>query len=820
MLASLLYDLRYAVRLIRRRPGSALVTIATMALGIGASTILFSLSWNVLARPLPWPDAARLVRVSETRAGSTRRLPPILTNGTYLAWRDSATTIEEAAGWSQRTMTVATAGSGEPRRSRIVLATPSAFRLMRAQPLVGTVFGDNQASENVAVISHGMWQQDFGGAGDVVGRSLVLDGRPHSIVAVMPPSFAFPDRETRVWIPLLVRPVVGPDGTSRFISLFSAMARLKPGFTPAQAAQEATARAGSAPDPGMTAIALFGSRGAVDVKAVPVLEAMTADVRDGLMVLLAAVGLLLLTATANITSVQLARASSRRREIAVRAALGASGGRLARQMLMESAAIGLIGGLFGVLFAIALQRTLPSVLPPDFPRVGELALDWRVFAFAFALSLTASLAFGLLPAVQAWRVNLVSGLSEGGASAAGAFGRTRTTRIRTVIMAVQVAVACVLIVGASLLIRSFNAMIAFDRGFDTSNILTARVPTPDAAFTPRRRAELVTSILQRLNARPDVVAASMTTVLPFGGADALMGFQLPPPRGASDQPRQVQTAVRTVTPEYFRAIGMRVVEGRGFAATDSTTSAPIVMVNREFARRYFANAAVGNRMRLSLREPAVDWEIAGVVDDARTRSVLDPPQPEMFVCLCQLPDGLVAADPIMVVRTRTDPPEFAPALRQVIRELEPTVALDSMLTMDERLIGSLARPRLYAVVLGGFAAFALIIAGVGLFGVLSYSVAQRAREIGVRTALGARPANIIGLVVREGLIVTVAGTATGLAASFLLARSISAFLFGIVPHDWLTFTAVPALLLAVAALACAVPAHRASRLDPLQVLKA
>jgi predicted permease len=807
--------------MLRRHPGSAAVAITTMALGIGAATVLFSVAWNVLARPLPWPDADRLVRIIETRQGSTRRLPPITTNGTYLAWRDAASTIEEIGGWSPRTMTVAVGGDGEPRRSRIVMMTASTFHLMRAAPLAGRLFVEaDESAPNVAVISYGMWRQEFGGRSDAVGRTIRLDGNEYSVAGVMPQSFVFPDRETRVWIPFRVRPVIGEDGNSRFISLFSAIARLKPGVTASQAAQEATTRARTAPDPGLTAVAVFGSRGSVDVAAVPVVEAMTADVRNGIIVLVAAVVLLLLTATANIASVQLARAAARRRDIAVRAALGASGRRLASLMLMESAVIGVLGGLLGLGLAITLQQALPTVLPPDFPRVADIGLDWRILAFAVVISLITSLAFGLLPALQAQRVNLLHALAEGGGSTAGAYVRTNTARIRAAIMGVQVAIACVLIVGASLLIRSFIAMLNFDRGFDTANILTVRIPLPDGSFSPQRRAQVVDRVLERLRDVPDVVSAAMSTVLPFGDADLLMGLRLPPPRGSGDEPRQVQTALRTVTADYFKTLGMRVAEGRSFASSDSTASTPIVVVNREFVRRYFDNKALGTKLPLLLHDSRTEWEIAGVVEDARTRSVLERPQPELFACLCQLPGGLVGADPLIVVRTRTEPGSFAPALHQLIRDVDPSIALDAILTMDQRLMGNLSRPRLYAIVLAGFAAFALLIAGVGLFGVLSYSVAQRAREIGVRSALGARPVDIISLVVREGLIVTVAGVVVGLIVSAVLARTMSAFLFGIVPHDRVTFAAVPILLLAVAAVACAMPARRASRLDPLEVLRA
>jgi predicted permease len=815
---TLLQDARYAGRILRRKPGSALVAVLTIALGIGATTILFSVVWNVLRKPLPWPEADRLVRVIETRQGATRRLPPILTNGSYLAWRDSATTIEGIAGWQNRDMTIA--AGGDPQRSRVVVMTASAFRLLQAQPAIGSLFSEqDEAAGDVAVISHGLWQRQFAGHPSAVGGKLLLDGRPYTIVGVMPASFVFPDRDARVWVPLRVRPVV--DGQSRLISLFNGIARLKPGITPAQAEQEATTAARNGADPGMTAIAVFGSRGASNIAVVPVIDAMTADVRPALIVLLAAVALLLLTATANIASVQLARATSRRREMAVRSALGAGGARLARQMLVESAVVGILGGALGLALAAGAHRLLPSVLPADFPRVSDVTLDWRVLIFAAAVSIVSSIAFGLLPALQAGRVNVVRGLAEDGNAPAG-YGRTATGRLRSVIMAGQVAIACVLLIGASLLIRSFNEMMQVDRGYDTSNILTARMPMPDALFTSPRRVDLVSSILARLGARADVTAAAFTTVLPLGTSDALMGFMMPPRRGDGGPPVQAQAAVRTISADYFRAIGMRIGEGRGFTASDTTASQPIVVVNRAFVKKYVDGSALGMRLPLGFQRQhggdGVQWEIAGVVEDARSRSVLDAPQPEMFVCVCQIASG-IQSDPILVVRTNSDPVAFIGTLRETVREHEPTIALDAIMTMDQRLLGSLARPRLYAIVLGWFAAFALAIAAVGLFGVLSYTVAQRSRELSVRTALGARPSDIVRLVLRDGMIVTAAGLAVGLGAAFALARSVSTFLFGIQPHDVLTFAAVPAVLIVVAAIACVVPARRAASVDPLQVLK-
>jgi len=816
-LVGVAHDLKYAVRLLRRRPGATLVTMLTMALGIGATTVLFSVAWGVLGKPLPWPDADRLVRLAEMRQGSTRRLPPILTNGTYLAWRDSHAAIGEIGGWSPSTVTVTHAG--DPQRIRIAAVTPSMFGLLGAKPAIGAVFATDTAESEI-VLSHALWRQLFGGSPAALGATLRVDGEARTVVAVMPRDFTFPDREARAWVPLRVRPVIGENPETRHISLFSAMARLEPGVTPAQAAAEGSARGRGAPDPGLTAIAVFGSRGPVDVTAVPVLDAMTRDVREPLIVFLVAVGLLLATATANVASVQLARSATRRREIAIRSALGAGAGRLARQLLIENVLLGLMGGLVGLLGATWLHRALPSLLPADFPRAGDVALDLRVMAFAVGVSVVSSVAFGLAPALQARRINLVEALTEDGLAPVGGSTRTGTARARALIMAGQVAVASVLLIGASLLIRSFVAMWNVDRGYDVTNVLTASLPLPNASFTPARRAQVIAGVLDRLHATPGVTRAAFTTVLPLTTMDQLLAFRLPP-SGRTGDPVQVQTSRRIVSPLYFASLGMRVVEGRGFADTDTRTSLPVVVINRAFARRYLDNAALGRRLPAGLDDARIEqpWEVVGVVDDVRMRNLSDVPQPEIFVSFAQLTSGLYATDPTIVVRTTGDAAAFVPRLRDIVRQQDPSIALDSVATMEQRLLGNLARPRLYAIMLGGFAVFALAIAAVGLFGVLSYTVAQRSREIAVRSALGARPLDIVLLVVGQGLAITGIGLVAGVAAAMILTRSISTFLYGVTVHDRVTFAAVPLLLLVVAAVACLVPARRAAKLDPLRVLK-
>ena len=818
-LVGLVQDARYGLRLLAQRPGGTLVAVITMALGIAATTVLFSVAWSVLFKPLPLPDADRLVRVSETRQGSTRGLPPILTNGTYLAWRDAPATIESLGAWAPGTVTLT--GAGDPQRLRVVSITPSVFELLRTRPEIGSPFTEGPASpggDTAIILSHTLWRQRFGGTPDVLGRTIHVDGEPRTVVGVMPREFNFPDPDVRAWTPLRVHPVVGDNG-SRYISLFSAMARLKPGATPAQAAAEATARARSAPDPGLTAIAIFGSRGPVDVSAVPALELMTGEVRQPLMVFLAAVALLLATATANIASVQLARSTTRRREIAIRSALGAGSGRLARQLLIENLLLGLVGGAAGLAAAAWLHRILPSILPADFPRVSEISLDFRVMAFALAVTVMASIAFGLLPALHVRRVNLVEALTEDSQAPVGGSARTRTARARALIMAGQVAVASVLLIGASLLIRSFVAMLNADRGYDVANVLTARLPLPPSSYTGVRRAGLVDSVLARLRATPGVTGAAMTTVLPLGSSESRLAFTMPgPDRNA--EPRQIQAGMRVISPDYFSALGMRLAEGRTLAAADTKTSLPVIVVNRSFVQRYLDGPPLGRRIPAGLDTDKNDWEIVGVVDDVRMRGVTDPPLPEIFVSYAQISAGITSSDPTLVVRTAGDPTGLVQPLRDIVRIEDGSLALDSIVTMEQKLLGNLARPRLYAIMLGGFAAVALAIAAVGLFGVLSYSVAQRSREIAVRSALGARQWDIVALVLRQGLLITGVGLVAGIGAAIALTRWMASFLYGVTVHDRLTFVAVPILLLIVAAAACFVPARRAARLDPLKVLKA
>jgi len=811
-------DVRYGVRLLRRQPGISGLAILTAALGIGATTTLASVAYGVLARPLPFPHADRLVRVIETRNDTTRLLPPILTNGPYVAWRDTPTTIDHLAAFAAQTVTVD--GGQDPLRVRGLAATASLFRVLDARPAHGTFFSEADEAPGragVVVLSDGLWRERFGGRPDAVGQIISLDGKPHTIVGVAAPDFAFPDREHRFWVPFHVPPVVTTNGNTS-ISLFGSIARLAPGATTAQASAEATSRAGALPALGMVGVAVFGTRSAPVVNVVPLVDFMTGEVRPALLVLLAGVALLFATAVGNLSSMQLARVTARRRELAIRAAMGASRGRLARQLLIEGAIIGLAGGLAGLALAAGLHAALPTLLPADFPRLTDVHLDLRLIGAALGIALVAGVGVGVFPALHAQRVGLTEVLVEEGQAPVGIGFRSPSAIARSAIVAAQVAAAALLLVGAGLFGRSFVARWHIDRGYEPANLLTARLPMPDHAFTGATRAAALADLLTRLESLPGVVQAGFSTVLPLSPYDALMGFRLPPRDGAGE-PVDAQASGRTVSPGYFQALGVRLASGRLLSDADTRSSKPVVVVNRSFVRAYLSGDGVGARLPLGMDDGAAEWEVVGVIEDVQPRVGGEPPRPEIFVSYRQRAGGLEFDEPIAVVRTADDPAPVAASLRAIARQVHPAMAVESILTMEDRLSAGLAQPRLYAVLIGAFAALAVTIAAVGLFGVLSHTVARRTREIGVRAALGATPGRIVGLVLRQSLGISVIGLVTGLAGAALATPAISSLLYGVRALDPPTFAVVGIGVAVVAAVAAFVPARRAARIDPLTALK-
>ena len=819
-------DLRLTVRALARAPGFSLITVLLLAIGIGATTTLFSLAYGVLLKPLAWPDAGRLVRLQETRGGAPGRIPWTITNTTYHAWTEESATIAALGGWTRARPALMTVGANAPERVRVLAATPGLFRALDVGPLAGRWLDERDAAgpgaPGAIVIGYRLWQRRFGGRLDAIGTTLRLEGSAATVVGVMPRDFAFPDRETDAWSLLNVARV-DPGANTISGMIFNAMARLRPGTTAEQASAEGTARGRAAPSLGGAGLALFGNGGEIALRAAPLQDALTADVRPPLLMLLAAVGLLFATAIASVVVLQSARAVKRRREMAVRAAIGAGGGRLTMFWVLESVVLGVVGGGAGLVVAAAFHRLLPIVLPADFPRVDDVALNLRVAMFAIGLALAAGVVCGLVPAWQSHLRSLTAPLRSDGFAWRAGGTRARGVRLRALMMAGQVAAACLLLVSAGLLARSVSALVAADRGFDPHNVLTAHGTTEGRPFAAQ--APALERAQDRIRALPGVTHVAIGNALPFITFGGMSSTALPSPTSPGTTV-PAQTLTRIVSPEYFDAMGLRLMAGRALARTDTATSRPAVVVNRTFAAQYLGPTPVGTVLPVGFGSRK-DWEVVGVVEDLRQSGLrgvqlpfgglTDPAQPEMFFTYRQWDSNV--SEIVYVVRSTSDPAALAPAVRTVLREEAPTLLVESVLTMEDRLMDSLARPRTYAMLVAGFAFFAAAVALVGLFGVLSHMAAQRTREIGVRSALGARPRDILGLVTREAAGITIAGLACGLAGAWVFSRTLSTLLYGVGTHDALTYVAVPVGLLVAAAAACALPAARAARVSPVVALR-
>jgi len=810
-------DIRYALCVLRRAPGPTAASALTIAIGVAAVTVMASVVWGVLLRPLPWPDASRLVRVYESRRGGAStfgQFGSIVTNGTYLAWQQAPSTIDAIGAWSSGEMTLS--GTEQARRLRTAAISPSLFAVLRVAPQIGRAFHEAEAlpgSPGAVLISQAFWQQQLGGQPEVIGRVLRLDGEPFTIVGVMRPDFAFPDRETTLWLPMHVPPTVTPGSKDGTLRMFSALARLKAGVSIEQASAEARARAQSAPQEAALAMAVFGSSGPAQITLVPVLDDATRQVRPALLVLLAAVCLLLLAASGNVANVQLARAISRRREFAIRCSLGADRNRVAWQLVLEAALVGVAGGVAGLVVAAGVIAVLPDVLPADFPRVEHIHLDLVPAMVALAASLLAGAAAGVLPALLARRLVVSDALADDNRAPTGAGRRSASSRTRGTVMAAQVAVATVLLVGAGLLTQGFLALLRIDRGFETTRVLTAALPVSGKSPEARRRA-VVEAVVERIATVPGVLAAGYTGILPLTGSESIRAFDINHP-GAQARVT-ARAGFRAVSVGYFRALGMRLVDGRFFGPADTETSGPVAVVNRAFARTYLDDTPLGEVVPVGTDERP-DWTVIGVVEDIRTADG-SRAGPEVFVLTRQW-GALDGGDQMVTVRTAGDPLDLVSVMRGIVRDIDPALALGEVTTMEGRVLELLARPRLYSVLLAGFAASALGIAAVGLFGVLSFSVAQRSRELAVRSALGATPASLVGLVLRQGLTVTALGLAAGLPSSFLIAQSLSRWLYGVDAAEPVAYVAAGVCLVLLATTASLAPALRAGRLDPMVALK-
>ena len=818
---TLRHDIRQTIRMMIANKAFTAAALLTLALGIGANAAVFSMVYGVLLRPLPYAEPERIVRVSEYHPGANAPLTAaFISNFTVDAWLPSSKTLEGLAAYSGNAYTI---GRENPIRLEGATVSPSLFRLLRLQPALGRFFTDQEAvqgADGVVVLGNGLWRERYGANPNAIGQTLVVDGRPRQIVGVAPAGFAFPDPDHSFWMPYVI-PKPGADPKQPNMRLMVALARLRPGITVEQAMTEGTAAARGVTRP-FVADLLFGKGGPVAIRVRSYVDEMTHELKPALVVLMVGVALVLFVACANVANLLLARGRAREREMAVRAALGAPWSRLARQLITESLIIGISGGALGILLAWGLIRLVPVVAPEDLPRLESIQLDWLVIGFSIAVSLAAGLLAGVLPAFRGAGTRLEASLREGDRRTAGRSGHA----MRAGLLIIEAALAVVLIVGAGLLVRSFMRLTQVDGGFTPSNVLIAQVylPFANTPDTAKSAPPFYDALLTRIGQMPGVKAVGIGNMAPFGQSTAIQGFTLPDP-GPDGKPMMARATSWSVTPGYGAALGLRLKQGRFLEPGDRTSQTEAIVINEALAKQYFPESlsggrpVVGRRWTRGSRNHKGETEIVGVVANVLKDGLDREPQPELYASSgannYQMP-----AQAFLLIRTAGDPLAIAPELRRLVRDIDARAAVDGIGSLSGKLSASVAQPRFAALTLALFAALGLAVAATGLYGVLSYSVTERRREIGVRAALGATRGRLVGLVLRQGMAFTIAGLAVGLIAAAGASRLLSGLLFGVTPYDTIAFAVAPVVLIVVAFAACLVPAWRAAAVDPAEALRA
>ena len=801
--------MKYALRSLRRAPGYTLVAVLALALGIGANAAIFGAVDTVLLRPLPYPHADRLVvPVSENAERGIEH--GSVTFADYVDWRAETGVFAYVALW--RPINVDVTGAGDPERMSAAQVSEEYFPLIDPALAAGRAMAAPDFAADapfVTVISHGLWQRRFGGAADVVGRTLTIAGTPHEVVGVLPDRAAWPE-ETDLFVPLRASGFSDDTRTRRDNMIFLAIARLADGVSIEQAdavlATIATRLAQADPQ----------IRKGWTNRVVPLRDyVVEADVRRALLVLLGAVGAVLLIACANLASLSLVRAAGRSREIGIRFALGASRWRVVRQMASESLLIAAGGTALGLVLSIWMMEGIAAMAPEGTPFIDRLGLDARVAAAGMIFGLFAIAAAGVLPALAASGVELTPALKEG-TPGSGASRRARFLRQSLVIA--EVAIAVVLVASASLLIKSFERVSGVAPGADVDRVLAGRIALPGARYpTAEARERFYRTLTGRLAALPDVEAAAATSYVPVGGGGFGLGRVFlaegaPAPPAAPDTPAQWNV----VTPDYFRALGIPVIRGRAFDARDTAESTPAIIVSASFARLMFGDADPIGRRTKSWRDENVLREIVGVVDDVRYRGLLEPTRPLVYVPHAQNAWGSLG----IVLRARHGAPgALAPALRREIAAVDPLLAVANVRTMAETASGSIARERYTTLLVTLLAATALALGTLGIYGVLSFAVSTRRHEFGLRIALGASSGDLYRLVLGNGLALALIGIAVGGAGAVAASRLLAGLLYEVEPHDPASYAAAGTLILVTAIAACLLPARRAAHADPLQALK-
>jgi putative ABC transport system permease protein len=804
-----LQDIRYGLRRIVQNPGFSAIAVLTLALGIGATSTIFSIVNAVLLRPLPFREPQGLIAVTQiTSDTQTGAVPMSFTK--YEAIRDQARSLERIAVYYP--ISPSLGGESEPEQVAGARVSGDLFGLLGVTPRLGRGFDAAEMAPggaDAAVITDGLWHRRFGGEPSVVGRSIRLDGKDVTVVGVLPVTFRFPLQlpEPQVWLPRVSEPdSLTPAQVHSGASYLSLVARLLPGRSIAQAQSELD-----------TINARYRQQygGYVDasrfqLQAQSLADSLVGASRQPLSLLLAAVGFVLLIVCTNVASLQLARGSARVREMAVRTALGASRARLVRQLLVESFALSLVGGVLGVLLAMATVPLAQQATAGTLPRLEETRIDGTVLLFALALCALTAVAFGVIPALHASRSDLQTGLRSGGRGSSDGAARGRLR----VLFVGEVAVALVLLTGAGLLVRSLAGLVSVDPGFKPQGVMAIPIVLPATRYSePPRQAELFRQLLERASALPGVKAAAATSYVPLSGAFRFVFF-CPEGRVCEGIGKDPVIAQRQITPDYFEATRTPLRRGRAFTARDTAQSLPVVIVNETTARRYWPGAdPIGKHLANS--RDKVQREVVGVAADVKFRSLDAPNIEEMYLPLAQSPWPAMT----VLVRSDADPRPLVAAVRQELARLDPDIAVSGVQSLDEIVGGSVAQPQLVERVVAVFAVLALVLASIGIYGVMSYSVAERTREFAVRMALGAGPREILRLVLGEGLGLTLAGLGLGLAVSLAVTRLMAGLLFGVSATDPVAFGGALLVLVATALLASFVPARRGMRLSPVRALR-
>jgi putative ABC transport system permease protein len=799
-------DLRFALRQLRKSPGFTLIAVLTLALCIGANTAIFSVVDAVLLRPLPFKDPAQLVSVWEynLKQGDAHQA---VGGANFSDWKTQNQVFKSLAAYFDWNYNLT--GGDEPRRLHAVLVSGEFFQTLGTEAAIGRVItsaDDQDGSDDVVVLSHTLWQQRFGGRSEVVGQAIVLNGRNHTVIGVMPAGFNFPQEETEIWRPMAIPAAQMQNREGKWLKVIG---RLKAGFSLNQASA------------GMSAIAQQlaqqypASNAGWDVNLVPLHEEMVGKVSRFLFVSLGAVGFVLLIACVNIANLLLARAFSRQKEIAVRAALGASRPRLIRQFLIESLVLAVVGGAAGLLIAFWGNDALLALSPASIPRLKEAGIDGRVLWFTLLISSITTLLFGLMPAWQASKPDLSLTLKEEGRSTAG----TSVRKLRGVLVAAEVAVSIVLLIGAGLMIKSFIQLQSVKAGFDPRNLLTMEVTLPSAKYGQnQQQAAFFRQAIESIKTLPGVEVAGAVQDLPFRFNSNSFPISIEGRALAPQGTKGPMVIYRTVTEDYLRTLGIPLITGRGFTPQDGPGSAPVIVINQAMARRFWPGEdPLGKQIRFGeAGDPA--YTIVGVVGDIKHMGLDAEEGAVMYQPHAQKSFGWLRWMTI-VVRTNVEPLSLNAAVRNRIQEIDKDQPVYNVGTMEQLLAKSIAQTRFSTFLLGVFALFALILSAIGIYGVVSYAVSQRTREIGIRMALGAARSNIFRLIVGEAMALFVLSLGLGLVAALGATRLLKSLLYGVGTNDPITFASIAFLTATVAFIAAWLPARRAARLDPIIALR-